>query len=779
MEHIVLLKANFKQHKDSLISIFFLVLIACIALGTVLSVWTNSQSYIKSEINRAGFGDLTAWINSNNAEDLINDITNLSDIQKVETQNIIYSNYTIKGQKSDSEGQLIIFDPLRYKFFKDDFSNYESTPKINSGEIYISPSLISIFDVKIGDEISFSVARQNKNAVFTVKGFYEDPFMGSSMIGMKGFIICETDYKEITSTIQSAGIDALARLGAMLHIFIQEYSKITISEINRIINENTDLYKYTEFIYSENAISGFMLILQNAFSGLLIAFVFVLFCTTAIVLSHNISSMIETDYTNIGILKAVGFTNKTLQQTQLIQYLVSIITGVLFGFAFAIFFSNFISKATLTTTGVLIPTKLPLKSYSLFFVLILIFFSCFIILKTRKITHITPIKVILNKTETTYFNFSKCLPIYSKFLNIHLAIRQLVTGKRKYISVCIVATFLVFFTSVVGYINTWLGADGKGMMDAFNPADHDIGVQVFGNTTPEEIEDIILSYANITDSYLLAMPTVSVNGINYKANVISEAERFHIIQGKTCIKDNEIVLTKFVADDLGVSIGDTISINGDIGNNDYIVSGIYQCANDMGNNVGMSQKGYLKIGQDNPYMWCYHYFLNDTSQKHIIIQTLEDSYGGDIYIHENSWPGLFGIISTMRTSIIFMYIIVIVFILIVTIISSNKILSSEQKNLGIYKSIGFSTKQLRLTFVLRFNIVAIVGSLLGTILANFFTNPLVSSIMKFAGISNFVASPDIITNLFPTIVVILSFTCFAYFISGKIKNVDLTTLIVE
>ena len=70
------------------------------------------------------------------------------------------------------------------------------------------------------------------------------------------------------------------------------------------------------------------------------------------------------------------------------------------------------------------------------------------------------------------------------------------------------------------------------MMDAFNPADLDIGVQTLGALEPEMTEDMVRSYTDITDSYLLAMPSVSVNGSNFTANVITEPERFHISQGR-------------------------------------------------------------------------------------------------------------------------------------------------------------------------------------------------------------------------------------------------------
>ena len=323
MEYKTLLKADFKRHKGSLAGVFLLVLLAAAALGTVLTVWTSSGNYVNGEMKRAGFGALTAWVsNVSDMESLSGSIENLEDVGRVDTQNLIFSDYSVNGEESDSEGQLIPYsrEQTRYKFFTDDFSSYqEGTPDILPGETYVSPSLVSMYDVRIGDEISFPIARAGRDLALTVKGFYEDPFMGSSMIGMKGFLISEEDYIGAGQVIQDSGIDALARNGAMLHIFPEEGSSLTVSELNSRLNESTELSRYTEFIHSAGSIAGFMLVLQNAFSGLLIAFVTVLLVVVMVVLGHSINSAVEADYVNMGILKTVGFTGGMLRRIQMIQ----------------------------------------------------------------------------------------------------------------------------------------------------------------------------------------------------------------------------------------------------------------------------------------------------------------------------------------------------------------------------------------------------------------------------------------------------------------------------
>lgn len=788
MEFRTVLKADLRRHRGGLTGIFILILLVFAALGAVLCVWANSGDYIRREIRRAGFGALTAWTSGvPEPEILTAGITALDQVERVEVQEIIYAEYDMSGQKSDSEGQLIVWDggENRYRFFAEDLSGYRDAPQeITAGEIWVSPSMASMFGVGIGDKIIFPIARSGITAEFIVRGFYEDPFMGSSMIGMKGFLIGREDYRQILKTVGESGIDALARSGAMLHIFPEEGGDVTVAELNTLLNERTSLPEYAEFVHSESAIAGFMLILQNAFSGLMTAFTAVLLLVVLIVLGHSISSSIEGDYRNMGIFKTMGFTGKKLRRIQMARYLAAILPGMLAGLGLSLFLGRLVGRATLTTTGVLIPTGLPAGPVILASGLILVVLVGFIALKTRKINEISPMEAIRGDGPARSGAAARggkwaYLPIRARHLKTSLALRQLTTGKRRYAGACLVAALLVFSASVVGRMDTWLGADGQGMMSAFNPADHDIGVQILGRRTAEEAEGTVRSHADITDSYLLAMPGVSVNGIDYTANVISQPERFHIIEGRTCLRDDEIVLTEFVASDLGVPVGGSVTVRSDSGSKIYTVSGIYACANDMGDNVGMSREGYLKIGRDNPNIWCRHYFLEDSSKKTEVREALEAEYGGDAYIHENTWPGLSGIISAMEALLVFLYGMVTVFIMVVTAMTGGKILSAERRNIGIYKAMGFTSGQLRGSFALRFGMAAALGAGIGSVLAAALTDPLVSAVMKMAGISNFSSAPTAGNTLFPAVTVILLFAGFAWAASRSIKKVDLTVLITE
>lgn len=781
MEIKMIVKANLKRHKGSIFAIFLILFLVSASLCSVLTVWYNSGEYVRQEMERLGFGDITAWISGlTDVEPLMEEIKALPEVEQTGIQSIVYSGYRILGQESDSEGQLVLYEPEKYSYriFEEDLRGYNTNPvEIQPGEIYISPSISSMFGVGAGDEITFPIARNGVDKTFVVRGFFEDPFMGSSMIGMKSFLVGGQDFQEITGRLENAGIDALARSGFMLHIYGRQDGNA--AKLNRLLNENTGLPGYAEFTHSSAAIGGFMMTLQNVFTGLLLAFVAILLLVALVVLGHNMGSIIEQDAVNMGILKTIGLTGRKLRVVQLLQYMTGIVGGMAAGMAVSVPAASIICRMNITTTGLLIPPGLPLWLCLPVLAVTLFVLTGYIWRKNQRIEEIAPIQAIAVSYREGRRKTGKVFPIKQQGLDVLLALRQVLTGKRRYTGACLVAMLLVFFASVIGRTDSWLGPEGKGLMDAFNPAELHIAVQPTGETDISDVEETISSYTDITDKYMLGMPGVSVNGLDYTANVITQPERFHMLKGKTCSGADEIVLTEFVAADLGVTTGDAVTVAAGTGSGVYTVTGIYQCANDMGANVGLSREGYVAIGAETEHMWCVHYFIEDVSLQPVIMQALEEAYGGDVYLHENSWPGLYGILSAMKLLMLFMYGMVVIFVLIVTILTGSRILESEKADLGICQAIGFSTGRLRGMFTLRFFIVALTGSVLGTVLSSLFTDSLVGMLMRMFGISNFASAPEAVTVLFPFLTVSCLFTVFAWLAAGKMKRMDLTACMAE
>ncbi len=774
---LLLLGALGKQ-KGGVFGILILMMLTALCMFLSVTLLTSGNAAVSKEMDRLGFGSFTVWVNGNE-ETLAKEIEAISDVEKVTVQPLIFSGYRIGDQYSDNEGQLIVYDgKIPYRFI-DEHGKEIDTPIIHPGEIYISPAMRSSFDVKIGDTIHFELSRQNGMKDFTVAGYFADGFMGSSMIDMKSFLICEADRLDALSMIDKATeYDVLAWRGAMLHVFQGEGSTLNETEFQRLILESTDLSLYTEFTYQKTSIESYMLLLQNILSGFLLIFSAVLLVVCLVVISHSLSAVFEQDRKDMAILKTIGFTGRKLQSVYLVLYGITVTLGLLAGLLAAMPLSHAVAGGMVTSTGMLIPVTLPRGivfgiAAALFIALVL-----FLFLRTERVMRVRPMQTLGGQSDTQGAKKAGTSPIHKKNLSLHLAVRALLSRKRKYAGLLVISFLLTLFLSIIGIMVTWLGPSGEGLMNAFSVADHDLGVQPFNNTVPmDEIERVIEWYSPIREKYELAMESVTVNGTEYTANVLNDTGYFHVLRGKVCAGD-EVLITDTVASEQGLAIGDTVRIAANGRTEEYTVSGIYMCANGMGSNIGLSMEGYSKIGDITGYIWCYHYILEDGLVRDYAMQYLQDNYSG-IDVHTNSWSGLDGIVTMMKLLAVVIYLIAAMFILVAVALISSKLLSAETSNTAIYKSLGLRGKTLRISFALRFLLVSAVGAALGTLVSALTAESMVGRLFIMFGIGEFSVTHGLLGILFPAIVVTLLFFGFALLLSNRIERVNMIKLISE
>ena len=770
----MLLKAAIKKQKGSIAGIFLLVFVLALCLFSAITVYISGLNSVESEMKRLGFGDFTIWT-SGQPERLQSEIENLPDVAKVLYQPLIFVGYEINGSYSDNEGQLLVYDEsVPYRFLSADGVE-QPIPEIKPGTVYISPALCAGFDVEIGDTIQFELSRSNGIISLEVVGYFADAFMGSSMIDMKSFLIHEGDWTAMQEVIsEAADVDVLGRSGAMFHISRSADSMLSDSDFRRQIYESTDISLYTEFTYRRDSILNYMLLLQNILSGFLIAFSVVLLLICLIIIGHSLSVVVEQEKKDMAILKTLGLSGSGLRRLYLILYGGTILLGLLLGLALAWEIAGMLAKAMVSSTGMLIELSFPTGITSAILLGMLVLFAVFLFVRTRKIIRIAPVQTIREVSDGKRITSA----LRKHYLGLDIALRELRSGKRKYIALCIIAVFLALFLSVIGRMGTWLGPNGEGLMNTFSVADHDLGVQPFNASVPmDEIERIINWYSPIKETYELAMQSVTVNGQEYTANVLNDTKWFHVLSGDVCDGDS-ILITDTVAGELALSVGDTVQVaaNGRVEN--YTISGIYQCANGMGSNIGMSLGGYSKIGDITGYIWCYHYILENGLVRDYAMTYLQENYKG-IDVHTNSWSGLSGIVFVMHTLIVVIYLVAVLFILVSVALTANKLLQSETGKMAIYKSLGMSSDRLRISFALRFFIVVIIGTGIGICLSAFCADSAIGSIFKMFGIGEFDSGFSVLGTILPMAAIPLLFFGFALAFSSKLKRVSIINLISQ
>ena len=768
----LLLCSTIKKQKSTIIGVFLLVFMLSLCLFSALTVYSSGTKSIKEEMDRLGFGNITVWV-SGQPDDLSETVSAVRDVDHVTVQPLIFAGYAVNGSHSDNEGQLLTLDGTVPYHFIDENGNQLESAEIRRGEVYISPAMKSSYNVTVGDTITFELSRRNGIRELTVAGYFEDAFMGSSMIDMKSFLISADDWSEMRSVVDTAAeVDVLGRCGAMLHIFQSEDSTLSAQEFQREVNGSSNIAFYTEFSYRQESIQSYMILLQNILTGFLIAFSAVLLIICLVVIGHNLSVVVEQEKQDMAILKSMGMDGSSIRKTYLFLYGGVVFLGLLAGLCPAWLAANSLAKAMVTSTGMLIRLYFPTALVLPLFIILLGLFTVYITFRTAKILRIAPMQTM---RETSGERKVKTV-LRGRFLAFDIAVREVCSGKRRYAALCLISGFLALFLSVIGKMGTWLGPNGEGLMNTFSVADHDLGVQPFNDTVPmDEIERIINWYSPVRETYKLAMQNVTVNGQQYTANVLDDTKWFHVLSGEVC-DENSILITDTVANELSLSAGDTVQIASGGRMETYTVSGTYQCANGMGTNIGMSLAGYDKIGDVNGYIWCHHYILENGGVRDYAMKYLQEHYRG-VDVHTNSWSGLDGIVWAMHILIVLIYLITAVFILIAVWLAANKLMQAETEKMAIYKSMGLSHLRLRLSFALRFFIVVLLGTVAGVGISEIFADSVIAKIVQSFGIGEFHSGFGILGTLVPLAVLPLLFFGFALAFSSKLKRVSIINLI--
>lgn len=97
--------AGFRKQKGNLTGIALLMFLAALSLTCVLTIYLGGGSYIRQEMQRAGFGDLTAWVSQvPDMEALTESIGRMDGIEKQRCSPLFFPNMkrtawnqTVKG----------------------------------------------------------------------------------------------------------------------------------------------------------------------------------------------------------------------------------------------------------------------------------------------------------------------------------------------------------------------------------------------------------------------------------------------------------------------------------------------------------------------------------------------------------------------------------------------------------------------------------------------------------------------------------------------------------
>lgn len=779
MEIFTLLKANIRHKKGSFISIIILMLIISMSFTAIFSIKDNCINSIENALNIANVGDLNVLGTSDVLDDeLIKSVKEHSSVKDVITKEAISSFGTECKDKKDTSQWMLLKLTDEYRILNEDLSDYaEETPKLQKNEIYIPQGLSTTFGFEIGDKLKLETLTGYKE--FVIKGFVVEPMLGSITIqGIKQVFISDEDF----DILQKDAIKNSTSEKTANYRIVQVYKanqSLSDSDFKRQLNKDTSIIDYSIFSFTGYQCFYYTNIYPDIILKVLLVFVAFLVAIVLIVMAHSISTSIEMEYISLGVLKAQGFTKNKIRIVFALQYLFAEITGAIAGIALAVplikLFGNIFQPVLSIPTENNIST---LASF-LFIVGVLAISAIFILITTRKVGKISPMKAILGGKSNIYFSSRLNAPISKNALSSSLALRQFTSNKRRYIGTIIIISILMFFMITMNVLGTAL--DSKSAMESMGVFVKELNItstESLPDETIEEIEDIIENYTEIEKKYFYDFVYMSLNGDEYGCSVYKNPEAIIMAEGRYPKYDNEIAITDILADELDLKIGDKVTVLKKNLESEYIITGLSVDASNSGLNFSMPLEAAKKLDVENILL--YGFSLEDSSECKAIEKEINEKYSDILTAVGTEKDPNFEMYSAVRdamTAII--YVISIVFSLVVVMMVCKKAFLQERKDIGIYKSLGFTSSKLRLQFAVRFLIVSIIGSALGSLLSVLFTQNALTEVFKLTGISSFNSQFTALSFIVPIAIIAISFFTFAYIASHKIKSVEIKELVIE
>lgn len=767
---LTILKANIFKKKGTFISIVILILLITGLMISILSVKRNYEYGINRAFNDNG--EILIDIRRNNLSDeLFDRVCNYKDVRKVNKFDTVSNYYTIYNGQKDGNSYFIRELLDNVNIYNKNLSGFVNKT-VNKGEIFIPLGLIDKYNCKIGENLKICF-NDSIERVYKIAAFVEEPHQGASTIGWKQVFVHKEDLNDLEQIVDEK------LLYYTLEVFKSDDCKLSARKFQRELNLNTNIISMSIGSINNDQSINYATMIPNIVIGVAQAFAILLFVIVLIIVNHSISTELEMDYQSLGILKALGYTKNKIRLIYFLQYFIAIILGISLGLVLSILIEGVIRDVCQKVIGTLPDKGIGVGVILLYVLVISLISSVVIYLKTISINKISPIRAINGNNSDVYFKNRLNAPISKRFLSLSLSFRQFSSSIKRYISIIIISIFLFFCMITTTLVGTCLKS--RDTLRNMGVSEYDILVSGDSFYDYSKIDEYVESTGEMIEKNSYFTSYVSLNGENVVCEFFKNPEYVSgILKGRRVKNDNEILVTNQLSKELGLKIGDEVSVSFEENSRKYIICGLYQTVSDAGYAFSMSFDGAISNGAKIEKVSRY-YLIEDRDKIEDISYGIKEKFS-DVTIKYNDSNGssMFESYSSVVNVInAIIYSFSIIFILIVIRMICVKAFIQEEKMIGIYKSLGFSNTKLRLQFSLRFLIVSFIGTILGAVLSVIFSDDVLNQVFSLFGICKVSLKYTFSIIFIPFIVITVCLFLFSFIISRRIKHLEITSLIAE
>ncbi|MDR4887803.1 ABC transporter permease [Fredinandcohnia sp. QZ13] len=772
--------ANIRKSKSAHISLFIFILVAALLLNIGLMVITQINPFFDHKVEQLNDPHVTIIMNEAGFNPTYEEfLADYSGVTETETEEIVMMNIaTFHFGNSELTSTVAIFNAENNRTIGP-LKLIEKLNTSSENDIYLPFSFKTNGGYELGD--IFTITYQNKDYDYRIAGFLETTIMGTTNIGIMKFMLPEASYHTLTDNLddQAKGmiISALMKDKTQSSKVLSDFSN---EFPQSIVGESTSYIWGLDIELVKNVST----LTINIIATILVIFAAIIVLVSLIVIRFRISNSIEDGMTNIGTLKAIGYTSGQILSSIILQFSLIALIASIVGVALSYGLMPFIGGILSSLSGLVWVQSFDgiMNLISIFLVMLSVVVTILSAFRVRKISPVAALRggIQTHSFRKNHFPLDKA----KGGLHVLLAIKSMLANAKQNMMILVIIIALTFASlfSMVLYYN--IASDKTAFVNLFGSEPANVLIAVKPDIDTSELLRDIEQMNHVRKVNIFDLMTTKIDGQTVYTNITDRYDRLEnniVYEGRQPKYENEISISWVVSNQINKGIGDTVEVEYGAETKKYLVTGLSQSIGNLGQVAALTMEGMQQLQTDYQGTTLYAY-LDGISNKDFI-KRVEGQYGDNIAdtldIDENieTQTGMYTAavfaVMVMVLAITVLVVVMILYLVIKTMIIKRK------KEFGVMKAIGYTTIQLMNQISISFLPVIITGVAIGGVLGYFFTNPMLSLLLSSAGVKRL----DFIVHL-PTILMLcVGILILAYLVSmlvsRRIKKISAYGLITE
>lgn len=689
--YLNILKRDLKRNRTmNIILLLFVILAAMFVASGLNNVVTilNGTDYF---FEKAGLLDYMIFTQSGDGGvgELLEHSTSVSNFREEHCIWGSNDDVTVNGKKLSTKNNTLVLQSLEKDQLHFFLPDNEQLTQVKQGEIYITSGMLAKNHAKVGDALRIQM--RDVDMTFRIAGEIKDALLGSEMMGNTQLVMNSEDYQVFARSEKVKTYE-----GRIFHVATDD-TKALASELTRASNILFSSDRSTiKMAYVMDMIVA-MVVLVLSICLIIVSFV---------ILRFVIAFTIQGEYREIGVMKAIGIKNSRIRKLYIVKYCVMAFVGGVTGFALSIPFGNMLIASVSAKMVLGNDNGHGINAIGTVLVMVLMVWVAY--LCTGNVKKLTPVDAIRSGQTGERYRKKSGYRLGRSHVqaSFYMAVNDVLSAPKRYLTIWL--AFFLCSVIMLGMVLVSSTMKSKNLITCFGkesdiyiPDAKLIKMIVMKEDGKKQLKENYRSMEK--DLEEMGMPgKVSMEiwyqysceadgeaySVTFQQNTETKASEYSYTDGTAPQNANEIAITPAIGEQLGIGIGDTITIDFGAEKRKCMVTAMFQSMNQLGKVARLHEDAPTSMVYANAMMAYQIDFADHPDDKEITkrVQKIKQMYDIDgVYDAAGYCVDCMGVADVMDSVILLLLVITGIVVILVTVLMERSFLSTEISQIALFE----------------------------------------------------------------------------------------------